>query len=99
MSAAPGMRAAWVMPLLVGVAALVPLLTFCWSRWRLILGLVFGVALLVAVVWVVCAVRQRQRQSKRCDAKEENDEEENEETRDGEDGGLADLLGDFKMRG
>jgi len=55
---------------ILAIVAAIPLIVMFWSRWKLILGLVFGISLVGAIVWIVLLVRSK-RKKKKCDDESE----------------------------
>lgn len=66
-------------PLLVvfilAIVAAIPLIVMFWSRWKLILGLVFGISLMGAIVWIVLLVRSKRKKKKCGDESKEKKKE------------------------
>jgi len=55
--------------LILGLLACLPLLYFCWSKWKFILGFIFVVSILIVVVWVAKKIKQK----KKCKDDKDNE--------------------------
>lgn len=59
---------------ILAIVAAIPIIVMFWSRWKLILGLVFGISFVGAIVWIVLLVRSKSKKKKCNDESKEKEE-------------------------